>query len=45
MGGRKSEITDRQQDIKDFGLDWLDMGHVTLFNGPRRMGLGLMSFL
>ena len=30
MGGRKSEITDRQQDVKDIGLDWLDMGDVTL---------------
>ena len=38
MGERKSEITDREQDVKDIGLDWLEMGDVTLFNGPRRMG-------
>ena len=45
MGERKSENTDKEQDVKDIGLDWLDMGDVTLLHGSRRMGPALMGFL
>lgn len=45
MGGRKSEITDREQDVEDIGLDWLDMGDVTPFNGSHMMVSSSMSCL